>query len=310
MAEAGTLAYFDKCASTKVVADASPVSLGAMLMQNQNGAWVLICYASCSLTADGERDPCPRLGMREPPWSSCSVVKSESSSASGSSASSPDVHSALRIKPENFSGGSGKNWLAWLRKFESIVALNKWNQELQCQIFEAYPDDPPEILSRTARDFFVGALTPISLRENVLDLGPNSLDEVLAAAQRYESNQKVLEKGSAQVLTRSSEEEEGASSASYSAFQTTLNPGSQQGTQKPQPWAREFFEQQAEILQKLKNIPHGGQESRAGRREGVESIQGPRACFKCGSLTHLIRDCPSQSIPFQGNLRRAGRNQK
>lgn len=65
MAEAGTLAYFDKCASTKVVADASPVSLGAMLMQNQNGAWVLICYASCSLTADGERDPCPRLGMRE-----------------------------------------------------------------------------------------------------------------------------------------------------------------------------------------------------------------------------------------------------
>ncbi len=156
----------------------------------------------------------------------------------------------------------------------------------------------------------MGALTPISLRENVLDLGPNSLDEVLAAAQRYESNQKVLEKGSAQVLTRSSEEEEGASSASYSAFQTTLNPGSQQGTQKPQPWAREFFEQQAEILQKLKNIPHGGQESRAGRREGVESIQGPRACFKCGSLTHLIRDCPSQSIPFQGNLRRAGRNQK
>jgi len=43
----------------------------------------------------------------------------------------------------------------------------------------AYPDDPPEILNRTARDFFVGALTPISLRENVLDLGPNSLDEVV-----------------------------------------------------------------------------------------------------------------------------------
>ena len=51
MAEAGTLAYFNKNASTKVVADASPVGLGAlMLMQNQNGAWVPICYASRSLT--------------------------------------------------------------------------------------------------------------------------------------------------------------------------------------------------------------------------------------------------------------------
>ena len=131
------------------------------------------------------------------------------------------------------------------------------------------------------------------MREKVLDLGPNSSDEALAAAQRYESNQKVLEKGSARVLTTSSGEEEGASSASYSTFQTSFGPGSQQGT-----------------LQKLKNIPHARQESSAGRREGVESRQGPRACFKCGSLTHFIRDCPSQSVPFQGNLRRAGHNQK
>ena len=50
MVEAGTLAYFDKSASTKVVADASPVGLGAVLMQNQDGAWVPICYASRSLT--------------------------------------------------------------------------------------------------------------------------------------------------------------------------------------------------------------------------------------------------------------------
>ena len=49
MAEAGTLAYFDKSASTKVIADASPVGLGAVLMQNQNGEWVPICYASRSL---------------------------------------------------------------------------------------------------------------------------------------------------------------------------------------------------------------------------------------------------------------------
>ena len=61
----------------------------------------------------------------------------------------------------------------------------------------AYPDDPPDILNRTARDFLVGALTPIILREKVLDLGPNTLDEALAAAQRYESNQRLLNKGSA-----------------------------------------------------------------------------------------------------------------
>jgi len=46
MAEADTLAYFDKSASTKVIADATPIGLGAELMQNQNGAWVLICYGS------------------------------------------------------------------------------------------------------------------------------------------------------------------------------------------------------------------------------------------------------------------------
>lgn len=169
---------------------------------------------------------------------------------------------SLRIKPETLSAALGENWLVWLRKFENIASLNKWNAELQCQIlpylkglakqtyysltaektstwgvFEyaltdrfhpkesrqvhiytlrakcrqpdedlhqlrcktsrlvklAYPDDPPVILDRTARDFFIGALTPLTLRE-VLDLGPNTLDEALAAAQRYESNQKVLNK--------------------------------------------------------------------------------------------------------------------
>ena len=105
----------------------------------------------------------------------------------------------------------------------------------------AYPDDPPDILNRTARDFFVGALTPIILREKVLDLGPNTLDEALAAAQRYESNQKVLNKGSARVLSSISGEQE--------------KLGSQQGTQEPPAWAKE----QAEILEKLKNIPQGRQ---------------------------------------------------
>nr|XP_058952093.1 uncharacterized protein K02A2.6-like [Pocillopora verrucosa] len=50
MADAGTLAYFNKGAATKVIADASPVGLGAVLLQNQNEAWVPICYASRSLT--------------------------------------------------------------------------------------------------------------------------------------------------------------------------------------------------------------------------------------------------------------------
>jgi len=54
MAEAGILAYFNKSASTKVIADASPVGLGAVLMQNQSRAWVPICYVSRSLT-DCER---------------------------------------------------------------------------------------------------------------------------------------------------------------------------------------------------------------------------------------------------------------
>lgn len=50
MSEAGTLAYFDKNAPSKVIADASPVGLGAVLVQSQDGAWVPICYASRSLT--------------------------------------------------------------------------------------------------------------------------------------------------------------------------------------------------------------------------------------------------------------------
>jgi len=78
----------------------------------------------------------------------------------------------------------------------------------------------------------------------VLDLGPNTLDEALTAAQRYESNQKVLNKGSTRVLSSTSGEEEGASSASYSAFHTRFGP--QQGDQEPPPWAKELFQQQVE----------------------------------------------------------------
>ena len=50
VAEAGTLAYFDKDAPTKVIADAGPVGIGAVLIQEQQGAMVPICYVSRSLT--------------------------------------------------------------------------------------------------------------------------------------------------------------------------------------------------------------------------------------------------------------------
>ena len=54
MSDTGTLAYFDKNAPTKVIADASPVGLGAVLVQEQGGEQVAMCYASRSLT-DCER---------------------------------------------------------------------------------------------------------------------------------------------------------------------------------------------------------------------------------------------------------------
>ena len=50
MAKAGTLAYFDKMAPTKIIADASPVGLGAVLLQEQDGQWTPVYYASRSLT--------------------------------------------------------------------------------------------------------------------------------------------------------------------------------------------------------------------------------------------------------------------
>jgi hypothetical protein len=54
MAKACTLAYFDPKATTKVVADASPVGLGAVLIQEQGKDQRVICYASRSLS-DVER---------------------------------------------------------------------------------------------------------------------------------------------------------------------------------------------------------------------------------------------------------------
>ena len=54
LASADTLGYFDKNAPTQVIADASPVGLGAVLTQKQGDDYRVICYASRSLT-DTER---------------------------------------------------------------------------------------------------------------------------------------------------------------------------------------------------------------------------------------------------------------
>ena len=50
LASAPVVAYFDKEAHTQVIADASPVGLGAVLVQDKNGVGRVVCYASTSLS--------------------------------------------------------------------------------------------------------------------------------------------------------------------------------------------------------------------------------------------------------------------
>ena len=50
LAKTETLGYFDSVAKTRVITDASPVGLGAFLVQEQNGEERVICYVSRSLT--------------------------------------------------------------------------------------------------------------------------------------------------------------------------------------------------------------------------------------------------------------------
>ena len=50
LASAPILAYFDKDAHTRVIVDASPVGLGAVLVQEKNGESRAVCYASRSLS--------------------------------------------------------------------------------------------------------------------------------------------------------------------------------------------------------------------------------------------------------------------
>ena len=51
LASAPVLAYFDKEAHTRVIADASPVGLGAVLVQEKNGVGRAVCYASRNLSS-------------------------------------------------------------------------------------------------------------------------------------------------------------------------------------------------------------------------------------------------------------------
>ena len=50
LTNAETLAYFDQSAPTQVISDASPVGLGAVLVQQQHGQQRIVAYASRSLT--------------------------------------------------------------------------------------------------------------------------------------------------------------------------------------------------------------------------------------------------------------------
>ena len=50
MSGADALVYYAKNAETVIITDASPVGLGAMLLQNQKGALKVVSYASRCLT--------------------------------------------------------------------------------------------------------------------------------------------------------------------------------------------------------------------------------------------------------------------
>ena len=57
IASAPVLAYFDKEAHTQIIADASPVGLGAVLIQERNEERRAVCYASRTLSnAKPERE--------------------------------------------------------------------------------------------------------------------------------------------------------------------------------------------------------------------------------------------------------------
>lgn len=105
----------------------------------------------------------------------------------------------------------------------------------------AFPDDPVAIKDRTAKDFFISSLEPISLREKVLDHMPTTVDAALAASLRFETNRESLHnrrggKGMAAVLTTKQLESKSSSAGAP--------------TQAP-PWAKEMETSLVKSIQEL-----------------------------------------------------------
>ena len=51
LTDVDTLAYFNPALKTRVVADASPVGPGAMLLQEHDMVWRTVCYANKTLSS-------------------------------------------------------------------------------------------------------------------------------------------------------------------------------------------------------------------------------------------------------------------
>ena len=120
----------------------------------------------------------------------------------------------------------------------------------------------------------------------MLDLSPTSLDEALAAAQRFETNRKVLEKGMARVYASGlcNELYTPTYSSEDAAMRSDLIAGVRANSNKEDAadWAKELFQRQDEILQKLNNLPQTREPPRGGKR--------CRGCFNCGAFDHFKRD--------------------
>ena len=112
-------------------------------------------------------------------------------------------------------------------------------------------------------------------------------------------HRKVLDKGTSHVLAAGVPDEQPAASRGWDS-------------KEPPGWAKELFQQQAEILKKLNNLPQPEERQRERKQGGFDGKQTPRGCYNCGCPTHFKRDCPNLDQPadrseatVQGNGSRA-----